>query len=119
MTRTADCHPDRPHYAKGLCKKCYRSERFGAAYQRARYGKKLKMYRAKYEASPEARARQQRYYQVRKAIGQVLGVPSPKLSAVFANPEQVAKLRTALLASDPTLIKVWWDLTTEQQALIQ
>lgn len=21
--RIADCHPDRPHYAKGLCKSCY------------------------------------------------------------------------------------------------
>jgi len=117
--RRADCHPDRPHYAKGLCKKCYRKERFGTDYQQARYGEKLKVYHANYEASPEARARQQRYYQVRKAIGHVLNVPAPKLSAVFVNHQQVGKLRAALKSGDPVLIAVWWDLTPAQQSAIQ
>lgn len=29
MTRQADCHPDRPHKAKGLCKPCWSRTRSG------------------------------------------------------------------------------------------
>ena len=51
--RTADCHPDRKHYANGLCRACYNKQ--------AR-----KTSDANYEASEKAAARYDRYNKTEK-----------------------------------------------------
>jgi hypothetical protein len=119
VPRPATCHPERPHYAKGLCQSCYRKQRFGTAYQRSRYSPEtLASYRTRYELTPQAKERQQRYYRARKAIGHVLGVSMPRMSEVFSNPETIARLQKAFDDGNPTLIDIWDDLTPRQKRTI-
>lgn len=70
--RVADCHPDRPHYAKGKCRQCYRAEfredRSGsdAAYEASDAGRAR---REKYDKSEAGRARKRRWKAAQKAKG--------------------------------------------------
>ncbi|MGB5973377.1 MAG: hypothetical protein DCF32_00365 [Leptolyngbya sp.] len=114
----ADCHPNRKHYAKGLCQQCYRKERFSTDYAVKKFGDRLPGYRRKYEESPKSRARAGRYYQVRTAIAKILDSPAPKMREVFSDPVAIATLRAALDRGDPILMKVWGDLTQKQQKAI-
>jgi hypothetical protein len=116
-TRMADCHPDREAYALDMCESCYRKAYF-SDYNRQRYGEGLKVYHQKYEKTDKAKERRSRYYRVRTAIGAVLERPTPKLSEVFKNDEDLKKLQNALLRGHPTLTDIWLDLSQEQQDAI-
>lgn len=54
MKRVAECHPDRPHLARGKCSPCYWRQR----YSEPGFAEKRKAYRAQYDketsADPEA-----------------------------------------------------------------
>jgi hypothetical protein len=84
-------HPDRPHYAFGLCDACYRiSPERRAVRRRYNDSPKGKETRARYAASPKNRAGQRAYAAARY-------VPRPRLPAVPSNAKEISDTPQAAL----------------------
>lgn len=63
MPKSATCHPDKPHYAKGFCKACYNRDRrqAGLVTDRTKYNRQ-----AKYRQTEKGKAANRRYQLRRK-----------------------------------------------------
>lgn len=83
----AACHPDRPHYAKGLCRGCYRNSPFMQVRRRAYYDANREHW-VRYSAQQrERRSRQVSAY----------GLPANELERLLASQDG----RCALCGSPP------------------
>lgn len=62
--RVNDCHPERKHYAGGLCRECYRSTDRHKAQRHAYYKKNIENYRKHQQSRTERCVPQKRLYGV-------------------------------------------------------
>ena len=65
--RMADCHPDRKHYALGLCHHCYNNARQKQYYRENR--EKIQARQKEYRSTPEYREKSNTYKRQRRALG--------------------------------------------------
>jgi hypothetical protein len=65
--RKTECHPDRPHYAKGLCKQCYRSTPAHKAQRHGYYVRNRARYAQYTVELRERRVREAKLYGIDKA----------------------------------------------------
>ena len=99
------CHPDRPYWAKGLCKSCYTNQ----------WAKKNA------QADPDQRQRHIERYQIKaRLLARVGGLrlKDTSMARVFGDAELVKRLHKRHKASDPLVMELWPLLTTKQKATI-